>query len=61
MTIYSPGGKMNYEFSKDTRRNIINYAVQALAGKDIVLVPVPAGTGSDLSRTIGRVNIKEIL
>ncbi len=38
----------------------INYAVQALAGKDIVLVPVPAGTGSDLSRTIGRVNIKEI-
>ena len=30
------------------------------AGKDAILIPVPAGTGSDLTRTIGRVTVKEI-
>ena len=38
----------------------VNYAIQALAGKDAILIPVPAGTGSDLTRTIGRVTAKEI-
>ena len=38
----------------------VNYAIQALAGKDTILIPVPAGTGSDLTRTIGRVTVKEI-
>ena len=38
----------------------VNYAIQALAGNDTILIPVPAGTGSDLTRTIGRVTVKEI-
>ena len=38
----------------------VNYAIQALVGKDAILIPVPAGTGSDLTRTIGRVTVKEI-
>ncbi len=38
----------------------MNYAVQALAGKNTILIPIDAGTGSDLSRTIGRVNVSHL-
>lgn len=38
----------------------INLAIQAIARKDIILIPVPAGTGSDLARTIGPVDVKSI-
>jgi YegS/Rv2252/BmrU family lipid kinase len=38
----------------------INLAIQAIVRKDIILIPVPAGTGSDLARTIGHVDLKSI-
>ncbi|WP_337860913.1 diacylglycerol kinase family protein [Ferroplasma sp.] len=38
----------------------VNYAIQAVAGKNVILIPVSAGTGSDLARTTGRVKISEI-
>ncbi len=38
----------------------MNYAAQALAGSDIIMIPVNAGTGGDLSRTIGKVRPPDI-
>ncbi len=58
MTIYSPGGKMNYEFSKDTRRNIIN----SIEGKTYEVTIIGGGiSGAGIANILAENGVSTLL